>query len=202
MAGLKYGMVFHGGGYDVVAFFLESEGGAFDGRVVGLGASAGEDDFFGLATQYVRYGSARLINDLARFLSQRIDSRRVAELFGEVGQHGFKYFGVDRRGRGVVQVNSILHYWFTFRRTFTARAFTTKVIVFIGFYQSRPDGVNEGVIRWALWPRLPQQLSTQAWRQERAPVHVSGVVLGANSAGTAPRGFPRVHALLPHGECP
>src|SRR3990172_1766081 len=146
MAGLEYGMVFHGGGYDVVAFFLESEGGTFDGRVVGFGASAGEDDFFGLATQYVRYRSARLINDLARFLSQRIDSRRVAELFGEVGQHGFKYFGVDRRGRGVVQVNSIL-YGFTIQRAFTARVFPTKVIVFIGFYQSRPDGVNEGVIR-------------------------------------------------------
>ena len=63
----------------VVAITLSSftSGDTFNGRVVGLGAAAGENDLPGAAVQYAGHPLAGFVQRVTRFLAYRVDAGRV-----------------------------------------------------------------------------------------------------------------------------
>jgi hypothetical protein len=76
-----------------------------DRQVIGLRSAAGEDDLLAAGSQHSGDSLAGLVERLERSPTEAVDARRVAEAFAEVGQHRRDNLLVDRRGRGVIQID-------------------------------------------------------------------------------------------------
>src|SRR5579872_4315347 len=87
-------------------FFAERTGGADDCQVVGLGASAGEDDLLAFCVQAGCDAFPRLVKCRACGTPFGVNRTRVVTVLPEERQHGLNHLGADRGGGGVVQINA------------------------------------------------------------------------------------------------
>src|SRR6266704_2979355 len=95
---------------DVLALALVEIRRALDGEVVAFGRTRGPDDLLGIGIEERRGVPARLFHRLLRLPAERVRAaRRVAELLGEEGNHLLRHARVDRRGRGIVEVDREFH---------------------------------------------------------------------------------------------
>ncbi len=99
-------VVLDGGGDDVAALLLEGDADADEGLIVGLGATAGEDDLLRIGPEQVCDVAAGRLHPLGRLPAGGVQARRIAPLLLVVGQHGLNDLGPRGRGRGVVEVDS------------------------------------------------------------------------------------------------
>src|ERR1700719_4737588 len=83
------------------------ESNAENGMVVGFGAAAGEDDFLGAGVEECGDLFARGFDGSAGELAECVDGRCVAEVGGEIGEHGVEDGGVDGRGCVVIEVDAV-----------------------------------------------------------------------------------------------
>ena len=80
---------------------------AGEGQVVGLGAAGGEDDLALGGAEGRGDGGARRFDGAPPLAAQRVQLGRVAVALAEVRQHRLEDARVDRRGRGVVEVDGL-----------------------------------------------------------------------------------------------
>jgi len=78
-------------------------------EVVALRAAGGEDHFLGRHTVIGSDLVARLVDRLARPLSQSVHAGGVAVLIGEVRHHRLEHLGIEWRGGGMVEVHHRHH---------------------------------------------------------------------------------------------
>ena len=105
LADVQHGVMFDGGGDDMVAGFLQGGSHALDGGVVGFGAAAGEHHLAVAAAQHAGHPLPRLIQGVARLLPHGVDAGGVAEQLGEVGRHRLQRRRRQRRSAGVVHIH-------------------------------------------------------------------------------------------------
>ena len=103
LGGVNDGVVLDLGDDDVAGFF-ERRGDPFDRHIVGFSAAAGENDFAGAAVQNGCDAGPCLVDGVAGFSGDRVETRGVAERLVEVRQHRLEHFWSDRRCRGVIQI--------------------------------------------------------------------------------------------------
>ena len=84
---------------------LLGQGDAAQGQVVGLRAAAGKENGARRAGQDVGHGLAGAFKRVLGTLPEAVHRRGVAEMLGEIGQHGLHDAWVDRRGRCIIHVN-------------------------------------------------------------------------------------------------
>ncbi len=88
---------------EVVAAPLVEPGRALDGEVVRLGRARGEDDLLGAGADQGGDVAARLLDGLLGAPAEHVGAAGgVAEVGGEVRQHGLEHTRIHRRGRVVV----------------------------------------------------------------------------------------------------
>ncbi len=79
---------------------------AFQREVVRFGRAGGPHDFFRLAMHQRGHFRPRLFHRLQRLLAIGVRTRRrIAKMFGQAGDHLLRDARVERRGRGVVQID-------------------------------------------------------------------------------------------------
>ncbi len=106
LAGIENRFVLGRRGDDVVAFFGIHLGHAFDGKVVGFGGAAGEDDFLRRGADQIGNLFARFIHGLFGFPAEfMVAAGGVAEMFGEVGEHRVEDARIHSRGGVIVEIN-------------------------------------------------------------------------------------------------
>ena len=92
-------------GDEVVAFGFVEVCRAFDGEVVGLGRTAGKNDFFGVGVNQGCDVCACFFHGFFRFPAEAVAvGSWVAENIGQVGNHFFSNAAVNGSGGGVVEV--------------------------------------------------------------------------------------------------
>ena len=99
----QHAMVFEQGGHGVVAVPPQLVGGALQGEVVRVGASAGEDDLRRTGPDSVRHAVAGVLDRLLGTPAGAMDRRRVAEVVLQERHHRFSDLWEDRRGCGVIR---------------------------------------------------------------------------------------------------
>jgi hypothetical protein len=102
--GIEHRMVLDGGDNEVPALFQIGQGGAFNGQVVGLGPTRGEDNAVGRGANEFGHPGPLFLDGIFNGGRQIINRRRVGEPLLKVREHGFDYFGPGRSGRGMVQI--------------------------------------------------------------------------------------------------
>ncbi|MOA34491.1 hypothetical protein D3C78_1558660 [compost metagenome] len=100
------------GGDDVLAFGLIEVRHAFDGEVVGLGSTAGPDDLARVGVDQLGNLATAVFDRFLGFPAKHVGARsRVTEV--TVDQQAVGHLlgdtGIDRRGRGVIEVDRQLH---------------------------------------------------------------------------------------------
>ena len=102
-AGVEHGVVLDGGAH-APSRRRPRAGSPEDGEIVGLGPARGEDDLAGLAPEAPRHLVAGLVDGRPGPAGQRVRPRRVAEVLGQVRDHGRQRLRAHaawwRRGRG------------------------------------------------------------------------------------------------------
>src|SRR5690606_11115309 len=99
------GLVFGHDRDDVFALAAVEVGSALDRQIVGFGGAGGPDDLARVGVDQLRHFLARVLDSLFRHPAEGVAARsRVAEVFGQVGDHLFRNTGVNRRGSGIVQI--------------------------------------------------------------------------------------------------
>src|SRR5438093_1427033 len=79
---------------------------ADEGKIVGFGCAAGEDNFVGLRVDPARDLTTRLLNSLSGGRAILVVyAGSIAKTLIEVRQHCLKHARVDRRGRVMIHVN-------------------------------------------------------------------------------------------------
>jgi len=101
--------VFDDGGDEIRVRVIGGVEHAEDRVVVGLRATAGENNFLGMRVYKSGYVFASGFDGGAGFLSGGMDGCGVAKFAGEEGEHGFEHDRVDRRGGVVVEINARGH---------------------------------------------------------------------------------------------
>src|SRR5437879_3949111 len=84
-------------------FYSKITDGTRDGHVVGLRAPAGKKDFRRGNVEKPGYCLPRLFNYIARFTTEGMNGRWIAEVLFHDGQHGCKNFFVQGCGGGIVE---------------------------------------------------------------------------------------------------
>ena len=95
-------------GDDVRAFagLLLRQRHALDRQVIGLGATAGEDDLLAVRAERRRHDLTSIVQRVQRCPAQAVDARRIAELLRKIWQHRGQNVRVYRRGSRMVQINA------------------------------------------------------------------------------------------------
>ena len=103
--GVAYGVVLHGRCDDPVAARLARPGRPFDGQVVRLDATRGEDDLAWLGADRRRHALASFVKAGMGHPAKRVRRGGVAEAFRQVRQHRLERFAPQRCGGGVIEVD-------------------------------------------------------------------------------------------------
>src|SRR6267378_1614304 len=123
LAGVEYSFVLNGLGDDMVALFAVHFRDALDHQVVGLGRTAGKDDFLGRGADQRSDLGARVLHRFFAGPAERVIAAcGVAELLREIGQHRVDNTRVHRGGRVIVHVNRQLDSHFLSPKLATRRA--------------------------------------------------------------------------------
>ena len=106
MRGVQYGVVLGGDRHQAVALCAARLERSAQSKVVGLGASAGEDDL--ARRRPDRRGDllARLVDERARRAPLGVDARGVPRTVAIHARHRLGDLGVDGRGGGVVEIHA------------------------------------------------------------------------------------------------
>jgi hypothetical protein len=88
---------------------LQGSSSAFQKKVIGLTAAAGENDFCRMRIDSRRDLLTRLINRTPSRPAKFMPAGRIAELTFEPGQHGRQHRGIKRRCGVVVEVGGPEH---------------------------------------------------------------------------------------------
>ena len=80
-------------------------GAAPNGMIVAFRATAVEDYFNGLTVEESRHGFAGVLNRPLGLAPRPVKGRSVAEILRKPGHHGIHHPVVNRRGRGMVQID-------------------------------------------------------------------------------------------------
>jgi hypothetical protein len=110
LAGVEGGLVLGLDGDQVLALLAVVRGHALDRQVDGLGGARGEDDLLAVAADQRRdLAAGRLDRGLGGPAEDVVAAGGVAEVLGEVRDHGLEHPRIDRRGRVVVEEDGQLH---------------------------------------------------------------------------------------------
>ena len=82
---------------------------ALDGQVVTLAAAAGEDDLVGAAVQHLGGAIPGTVERAPSATTDGVDARRIAPVLEPVRAHRLEHARIDRRGRGVVEIDRCRH---------------------------------------------------------------------------------------------
>src|ERR1035438_91136 len=82
---------------------------ANEGKVVGLGAAGGEDDFVGLGADQGGYLRPRGFDGFTSDATFVIQARRIAKRSAEKRSHRREHSRIERRGGGMIEINSRIH---------------------------------------------------------------------------------------------
>jgi hypothetical protein len=82
---------------------------ANEGKVVGLGAAGGEDDFVGLGAYQGGNLRASGLDSLAGHATFLMQARRIAERAAKKWTHPREHSRIERRGGGMIEINSRIH---------------------------------------------------------------------------------------------
>src|SRR5438876_1056326 len=104
--GIDHRVVLDRGGDEPVAAVLDLEPAA-EREIVGLSASAGEDDLAGMGTDRVCDLLARAVHEGSRCPSLGVDARRIAVRLAKHAGHRLGDFRVDGGRRGVVEIHTL-----------------------------------------------------------------------------------------------
>src|SRR5262249_4998854 len=106
LAGVEHSFVFDRLGDDVIALLAVHLGDALDHQVVAFSGSASEDDLFRSSGDQRGDLRASVFHGLFPSPAKGVVAAGgVAELFGEIRQHGANNARIDRRGGVIVHVN-------------------------------------------------------------------------------------------------
>ena len=109
LAGIDDRLVLGDGRDDVVPLLAIHPGHALDGKVVGFGGAAREDNFLGVGANQLGDLLTGFLDRFFRLPSERmVTAGGVAEMLGEVRDHRFEYARIDWRGRVIVHVDGKL----------------------------------------------------------------------------------------------
>src|SRR5437899_1884987 len=97
--------MFDCGSNDMTPVGLSCVANSLNRQIVRFSSAGGENDLVRARANQRRDLSPRAINRGARFLPERMDTRRVAESFAEVRQQRFYDARVDRRRRAVIEID-------------------------------------------------------------------------------------------------
>ena len=96
-----------GGGDDLLALGLRLQCGKDRGGIR-FGAAGGEDDLgIVFRAEQLLHLHARFLDGEADLVAEAVHRRGIAELLGEIRQHGFHHRGIDPRGRVVVEIDAV-----------------------------------------------------------------------------------------------
>ena len=98
LAGVEHRMVLDGARDEVLALAGVGAGESLDGPVVRLGAAARDVHLAGRGANKTGQRLAGIGHGIGSLLAERVDGRGVAELLGEVRQHGLHHLRAHRRG--------------------------------------------------------------------------------------------------------
>ena len=105
LAGVQDGVVFDAGGDEVIAGFVQGGSYPVQGRVVRLGAAAGEHHLAAATAQHFRHPLPGVVQGVLGLLPDGVDAGGIAVQLGEVGPHRVKDPRVHRRSAGVIQID-------------------------------------------------------------------------------------------------
>src|SRR5450755_2792818 len=83
--------------------------GADEGKVVGLGAAGGEDDFFWFGADQGGYLRPRGFDSLASDATFVMQARWIAKCAAKKRAHRCEHPRIERRGGGMIEINSRIH---------------------------------------------------------------------------------------------
>ena len=107
--GVQYRLVLGLDRDQVLAAALVELGRALDRQVVGFGSAAGPDDFTRIGVDQRSDLLAGVVHRVFGFPAPGVAARRrVAVVLGQPRDHGLGHTGINRGGRGVVQIDRVL----------------------------------------------------------------------------------------------
>src|SRR5258708_26492239 len=98
--------MFDGAGNDMLFMATRSFNDAEDGVIVGLRATAGEDNFVWARADKRCDLFASSLYGGAGFLSRGVDGGSVGKFAGEIGKHGVEHGGLDGRGGVKIEIDA------------------------------------------------------------------------------------------------
>ena len=104
--GVEYRLVLGLHGDDVLALVCVEMRSAFDSQVVGFSRAGCPYDLLRIGIDQSRNLFTRTLHRLIGYPTKRVRPRsRIAELLGQVGNHRLGYARIDRRSRGIIQID-------------------------------------------------------------------------------------------------
>ena len=107
LQGMEHGVMFKGGGNDVVlSFFLSRKGGGTDRLIIGFAAAGGEIDFPGLRVDHGRNILPGLFQYFFSLLTDTVQAGGISVILPHTTGHSFNGRLTHGGGRGVIRVNA------------------------------------------------------------------------------------------------